>query len=430
MRVWVGLLALGLVAGCSLFEEEERLSGERISLRPATPGPDSGRAEAAPLPPAASLADWTQTNGNSGHNSGHLAGPSGLNPAWSADAGEGTSGDSALTAAPIVVGGVVYTLDAAATVSAFDASGGGVRWRADLAPEGEGGEEGFGGGLAADGGRIYATTGFGEVIALDTGGAVIWRQSLGAPFRAGPAAAGGLVLAVTRDNRAFAFDGATGEVRWRLAGVSSDAGLLGGAAPALVQGLAVIPYGSGELVGVDPGSGRRIWTVILSGGRRGLARAAISDVTGDPVVVGPYVVAANQSGRMVAVDGRTGRRVWTRTIGATRPIWASGPALFVVSDEARLLRLDTATGQTVWEVELPAFEDMEDREDPITYSGPVLVGGRVLVTDSIGQLHDHDAVSGVGATRDLGGAGADTGIVVAGGTAFVLDDDATLRAYR
>ena len=38
----------------------------------------------------------------------------------------------------------------------------------------------------------------------------------------------------------------------------------------------------------------------------GQARAAISDVTGDPVIVGPLIIAGNQSGRLLAIDGRSG----------------------------------------------------------------------------------------------------------------------------
>ena len=62
-----------------------------------------------------------------------------------------------------------------------------LRAEVDLSPEGEKGKEGFGGGLAADGGMIFATTGFGEIIAVSaTSGEILWRQSFGAPFRAAP----------------------------------------------------------------------------------------------------------------------------------------------------------------------------------------------------------------------------------------------------
>lgn len=419
-----------LLGGCGLFDDEEILEGERIRLRteaPAAPGAFGGAA----LPQPQEIADWTQTNGAPSHNSGHLAGPASPAPAWSADIGAGNSSDSAITGAPIVVGGVVFAMDAAAEVSALDASSGAERWRTGLSPERESGREGFGGGLAFDGGRLFAATGFGEVVALDpASGEVAWRTSLGAPVRAAPAAAGGLIVAVTRDNRGFGLSAQTGEIIWRVPSVTSDAGVLGGASPALAGAFAFLPFASGELVAVDARSGRRLWSAVLSGGRRGLARAAISDVTGDPVVVGPLVVAANQAGRMVAIDARSGQRVWTRSIGAQGPIWAAGDTIFVTTDDSKLMRLSARDGTTIWETELPAFGDPEDRDDPISYSGPVLVEGRVLITSSEGELISFDGVSGEELGRtDLAG-GSVTGPVVSGRTVFVLTDRGTLQALR
>ena len=57
-------------------------------------------------------------------------------------------------AQPLVVEGVVYTMDALSTVSAFDAETGRNIWEVDLEQEDE--DEGyFGGGLAYEAGRIF-----------------------------------------------------------------------------------------------------------------------------------------------------------------------------------------------------------------------------------------------------------------------------------
>ena len=51
------------------------------------------------------------------------------------------------------------------------------------------------------GNRLYATTPYGEVIALDAGtGAVIWRQRLGTVLGA-PTVSGGVVYVVGRNSR-------------------------------------------------------------------------------------------------------------------------------------------------------------------------------------------------------------------------------------
>jgi outer membrane protein assembly factor BamB len=427
----LGLVTATVLTGCGWFSDDEILAGERIRLRaePAVAG--SAEAAAAPLPAVQTNADWSQTNGAASHNMGNLAGPGSLSRVWTADAGRGDSDDGAITSAPIVVGGNIYTLDAGADLTSFSAGSGAENWQISLAHEGESGKEGFGGGLAADSGTIYAATGFGEVMAVSAAsGEILWRQSFGAPFRAAPAAAGGLVVAVTRDNRAVALDGATGNIRWRLQAASSDAGLLGGASPAIAGRLVALPFASGELVGVDGGAGRRLWSAVLSGGRKGFARSAITDISGDPVVVGPFVIAANQSGRMIAIDGRNGQRVWTRNLGSASPIWAAGDTIFMVSDAAQIMRISARDGRTLWASQMPAYKDQKDLDNPISYSGPVLVDGRLLLTDSLGNLLSFDALTGAAGPGVRIDGGSVTGPVVANGTVYVLSDNGTLYAFR
>lgn len=428
----VSLVMAGLLAGCGLFDDEERLEGERISIRDQQARNLSQQAtNVPPLPGPVQNAAWTQTNAQASHASGHLAAPGTLSEIWRADAGASGDEDAQITATPVIAGGRVFTLDAASQLSAFDEGSGNLVWRSQLVPEGEDGEDGFGGGLAFSQGRIYATTGFGEVLSVDAAsGEIAWRTQGGAPFRAAPAVSGGIVVAVTRENRALALSGQSGQILWRIDGATAQTGLLGGASPAIGGRLAVLPFASGEIIGATLGQGRRVWSALLGGARRGLARSSISDVTGDPVIAGRAVVAANQSGRIVAVDGQSGRRGWTRSMGATGPIWAAGQSVLFTSDDKKLTRLSLQTGQTHWQTELPAFEDPEDREDPIAYSGPVLAGGRVMITSSLGELLTFDPQTGeqVG-TIDLA-SGTTTGVAVAGGTVYVLSGNGTLQAFR
>ncbi|MEM7236585.1 MAG: PQQ-binding-like beta-propeller repeat protein [Pseudomonadota bacterium] len=431
-RVVTLLLTAGsLLAACGYFDDEEKLPGERIRLRANDTQAEPDVATRRSLAPAQTLANWTQTNGQATHNSGNLNGPTSPSIAWRADAGQGNSDDSWITSPPIAVDGRVFTLDAASTVTAFDSGSGSVSWETDVSLEDEDGEEGFGGGLAAEGQTIFVTTGFGEVLALSAAsGEILWRQRFDAPFRAAPSAANGIVVAVARDNQAYALRGATGDLLWRDQGVAAEAAFLGGSTAAIAGGLVILPYSSGEMVALDIGTGRAIWSAVVTGGRRGLARASITDLTGDPVVAGPFVLGANQSGRLIAINGRNGNRVWTRAIGATKPLWPVEDTMFLISDLEELTRVNLRDGSTLWKTPLPAFEDEEDAEDPITYSGPIVVSGKVLLTDSLENLWSFDAQSGEGGVILEMPDGSRTGPIVAGGTIFILTDEADLLALR
>lgn len=435
MRSWVAAAFAALsLAGCGYFDDEEILPGARVPVRQVQAermaSPETLRTM-APLGTPVTNASWSQPNAIASRAPGHLAGPSTPTLLWSRDVGAGSGGNARITSGPVVDGGRVFALDAESGVTALDASSGAVIWRVDVSPETESGDEGFGGGLAVDAGRLFAATGFGEVVALSAAdGTQIWRQRVGAPIRSAPAVDAGRVVVVTRDNAGVAMDAATGEVQWRILSSQGGAGALRGASPAISGELVVLPFTSGELLAVRASNGRRLWSDVLAGGRRGLARASISDASGAPVIAGGAVFAANHSGQMVALEGRSGQRGWLRSLSSTTPIWAVGQSLFVLDDERRLMRLAAQTGETLWATDLPAYDDPEDREGVINYGGPVVAGGRVWITSTEGFLIGFDPDTGAEVARARVSGGASTGPAVAGGVIFVLSDSAELHAFR
>lgn len=423
--------ALFTLSACGVFEEDEEiLPGDRIPVRPAES--TLANVSATPLSLAAPVSNdtWSHKNGSATHTTPHPALSGGLTRLWRSDIGDGDNSTSRLTASPIVAEGRVYTLDAAAEVRAFG-TGGDTIWATYVGSENESGRDGFGGGLAYDSGKIYVTTGFGEVLALSpSGGEILWRTNVEGPVRAAPTVTNGRVFVVTRQDIAFGLDANSGTVLWRLSGATGITGLLGGASPASDGVVTILPFTSGEIAAVLGISGRRIWSQAISGGRRGLARTEIGDITSDPVIVGDAVLVANQSGRLVSLDRRTGGRNWTANEGSYNAVWSAGGSIFMISDEAELLRLDAATGRRVWSTRLPQFGDPEDRDDAIGYGGPVLAGGRLILASSTGDLIIFDPENGSEMSRVDIGDGSILPPAVAGGRLYVVTQNGSLVAFQ
>jgi len=345
------------------------------------------------LPSSTANADWAQLNGGAARSIGHVAAANALSLAWTRSVGSGSGTSARIVSPPIVAGGRVYTLDAGATVAAHDASSGAPAWSTNLTPDGENTNDGFGGGVAFEAGRVYVSNGFGELHALsaDTG-EVVWTAPLGAPSRAAPAVAAGRVFAVTRDNRVVAVDAASGKVNWTEQGLDHVAGILGGAAPAATGQVVVAPFSSGELNAYSVGSGRLGWGEDLTGSRGTTGLAALNDVSGDPVISDGIVYAASQSG---------------------------GDTIFFVSGEGTLVAMQKDSGKVIWMTELGAFEDPADREDAITWAGPILAGGNLLLTSDLGKLVSVSPTDGTIVREvDLPGS-ATNGPIAAGGTVYV-----------
>lgn len=419
------------LAGCGAFDDPP-LPGQRIGLGRDAPAP-TGALSTAPrvqLGTARTNSEWAQEAGNAARAPGHVALRYPLTLAWHRTGLAGSSNDTRLIAAPVVAGGRVFTLDTASMVTAHDQNGTAL-WSRSLVPAGENPRDGVGGGIAVSGDILTVGTGFGVLHALSSrDGAPLWQQKLTAPISAAPAIAEGKAIVVTRDDRAYGIDLKNGRIRWRIGGVAPEAGIFGGASPAAAGGVAVLPFGSGELAGLRIRNGQQLWGEQLAGGRRGAARGRFDDITGDPVILGQRVYAANQSGKLAALDRESGNILWQVREGSFGPAAVAGSDLWIITDQGQLQRRRTADGALVWSVGLPIYRDPEDRDGFIIHHGPVLAGGRLLVASADGQMRSFDPASGQLLDAVSLPAGAAAAPAIAAGQVYVLTVDGGLAAYR
>lgn len=428
-------LASVLAAACTFAEPETpRLPGERIPVM--VQGADlQVDAAAADIPvavaPPVSNSDWLQVGGGPTHAAYHLA----LGPAperiFSVSTGRGSNSDRRLLAQPVIdARGRIYVLDAHARLYVLDGERGTRLWGRDLRPEEE--QEGtLGAGMAVEGDRLYVTTGFAQVLALDTNdGRVLWRRKLSAPFRGAPTVADGRVFAVSIDNRTHALNAETGEALWTHQGTSEQAALLGGAAPAYENGILVVAYSSGELFGLRAADGQEVWSEFLAQRRRTSAIATINDIRATPVIDRGRVFATSNSGHMVAVNLNAGGRLWQQRIGAIQSPWVAGEFLYVISTDNVLLCLTRDRGTIVWGRSLRRYQDEEEREDWISWAGPVLAGDRLIVAGSNREVLAVSPYSGELLGRIRLPDGTDIPPTVARDTLYILTRDAELIAWR
>ena len=439
-RLCIASLSL-LLIGCG--DDDIILEGERLSAR-ATAYPNavdigSGLIDGQSTvdrtftaPAVTNSAAWTHRAGNAAHYVSNPAFTTSPSLAWTVGIGQGNTRKHRITAQPVIADGRVYAMDSASKVTAVSTAGAPL-WTAELTPPSEKARDASGGGLAVVDGKVFATTGFGEVIAMDAAsGAIAWRQSLDAPATASPTVSGGLVYAVGRDNRAWAIDATNGRVKWQLPGTPDISGVVGGAAPAVTDSVAIFPFGSGELVAALRQGGVRLWGSAVSGKRQGRAYANITDITADPVVVGDVIYTGNQSGRAVALNLSSGTRLWTSRDGAFGPVSVAGNSVFMISDQSELIRLSANTGERIWGVELPYFKREKARRSKAIFAhyGPVLAGGVLWVASDDGTLKSYDPETGdTRASFEIPG-GAASSMSFAGGTMYVLSERGQLHAFR
>ncbi|MCB1557458.1 MAG: PQQ-binding-like beta-propeller repeat protein [Alphaproteobacteria bacterium] len=445
--VHIGTMSLLLasvmtLSACSWFSDDDKktpLPGERISilqlqtkLEP-TDTELSGEGFVAPAPWVNEY--WPQAGGYPNHTMQNPAFSSGeIKKLWSADIGSGSTDELPLIAQPVLYNGVIYTLDTDSEIRAFDASTGKKLWDRSVRPKHED-EDVISGGLSVSGNILFVTNGYREVLALDLStGKKIWKSELNSPSRSAPTIIGDSVYVLSVDNRVAAFSVRTGEKKWEYEGLSENAGIIGAASPAANNDIVVAPLSSGELVALRVENGSVAWSEDLSSYLSRGGSSSLPDISGLPVIDKDLVFGVNYSSKIVAIEQRTGRRVWQRDIGSAKSPWVSGNSLFLVTSDYELVALGRDTGSLMWVKSLDSYINENERTEiphnPLLWNGPVLAGGRLLLCAPNGTILVINPETGEKTAQFDSGGRVAVSPVIANETLYLLHENGTLSAWR
>jgi outer membrane protein assembly factor BamB len=430
----VAVLALG---GCGIFKTSKpktAVLGERIPIltseNDASVEPSIADVQVL-LPEPVANEDWGQPGGNAAKSMGHLALGGSPTRVWEARI-TGVTTSERLAAAPVVSGKTLYAIDTAATIHAYDTATGAQRWSTNFGAEGK--KQGrivFGGGVSVDGAMLYATNGAGDIAALNAAdGKIVWKKRPGGPLRGSPSVASGSVYAMSQDNQIFALSTTDGSTQWSEAAAVQTAGVFGVAAPAIAQATVVSGYSSGDLVAYRYENGRTLWGDALSRTSVNTSVSTLSDIDASPVIDGGRVFAIGQGGRMVSLELVTGQRIWELNIAGISTPWVAGEWVFVVTDEGKLLCVARATGKVRWVSQLQRYRKNKSKNGPVSWTGPVLAGNRLILASSEGDVTYVSPADGKVAGTQKVGAPVFLSPVVAGSTLYILDNSGRISAFR
>ena len=434
-------LSLFLLTGCESYDflgskkdDAPPLEGERISILELEKNliPDRDlEGELFSLPAMWQNISWPQAGGYPSHSMQNLFLNRGaLKRVWTADIGSGSSKDLPLTAQPVVANGRIFTLDSKLNLRAFSVTNGQRLWQSFVGSEEEE-DLVIGGGLGIDGGKIFVTTGYNDVLAINLqDGQHIWRTKLRTPTRAAPTALGGRVFVSTLSNSVLALNADTGEVLWEFSGMGEATGILGSASPAANKDIVVPAFSSGEIYALRVENGSVAWSENLSALRRFGGLESLSDIRGLPVIDRGHVYAISFGGKMLAIDERTGTRIWQRDIGGSETPWVADNTVFVLTTENALVALARDNGAIRWVQRLRRFQNEEERTGPIYWHGPILAGDRLFVANSEGTVAEIDPSQGEVIRSWNSNHPIAMPPLVAGDTLYLLSRDGTLLAYK
>lgn len=383
------------------------------------------------VPPANENADWAQHTGQFTAATANLAVKGDLTSIQNASAGEGNEFSHTLVPRPVVAGGKVFAMDAIGIISAHDAGDITNKLWSSHSLVNANEEEVMGGGLAVDGGVLYAVSGAGHVAAIDTaGGTELWKRDLGVPLRSAPRVADGKVFIITIDSQLFALNAKDGASLWSHRGIGETAGIMNSISPTIASDMVIVPYASGELYGLKMDTGDEVWRASLAQARRTEATAVFSGIGGDPVVDETAVFAVSSSGMFSVTNLLNGLPLWDTKIASINTPWVVGEYVYALTEENLLICMVKYDGRIRWTQQLRRYDDEDRKLRPIVWRGPVMENDKLLLISTYGEMIQVDGGTGAILSTESVAENISTAPVVAGGKVFAVSKDATLYSYQ
>jgi outer membrane protein assembly factor BamB len=382
------------------------------------------------LPPAEANVDWPQAGNTADKSYGNLALSENPRRIWSVSVA-GSNNKRRLAASPVIGGGRMFVMDTQGQVTSFNAATGARGWQRAFRVDGKSAGSLFGGGASYDDGKVFITTGLGEVAALEAEtGNQVWTTKPAGPLRGSPTVAFESVYVMTQDNRISALNAADGKLLWNESGSSGQTGVFGVAAPAAGQGTVIAGYSTGEVSAYRYENGRTLWNDALARTSISTQVGVLTDVDADPIIDAGRVYALGQGGRMAAYELVSGQRIWELNLAGISTPAIAGDWIFTLTDDGRLLCIARTSGKVRWITQLQRFKNEKKKKNPIFWTGPVLAGGRLWMGNSRGEIVSASASDGSLRPLDRLGKSITLAPVVASGVLYFLDDSGKITAYR
>ncbi|HDP88931.1 MAG TPA: outer membrane protein assembly factor BamB [Thioalkalivibrio sp.] len=290
---------------------------------------------------------------------------------WSRGVSAG-SADDFLYLRPALHEGVLYVADAKGRVGAHDATTGKPVWSVTLRTP-------LTGGVTVDDEVVVVGSGRGEVIGLRRdNGAELWRQRVSSEVLALSDIDLGFVVARTNDGRLHALAAGSGELVWQAGRSTPALSLRGGGRPLMAFGAVIAGFDNGKLAAFSLERGSTLWetTVAVPQGQSELDRMV--DIDGDMSLVDETLYAASYQGRVVAVNLRDGRILWSRDLSSYAGLSADRRHVYVSDEVGAVWALDRDSGAPMWRQEQLRLRAV---------TAPASIGEVVVVGDYEGYLH-------------------------------------------
>ncbi|AMN46775.1 hypothetical protein ACG33_06620 [Steroidobacter denitrificans] len=334
---------------------------------------------------------------------------------WAASLG-GNSERLRLALRPVLAEGVLYAAAHNGEVMAVNAQNGRRNWLAKT-------KRPLSAGPAVGGSLLVVASSDGDVIALEAdSGRERWRRAVGSEVLASPLILEDSVVIRTVDGHLESMSSTDGTQRWSINEQVPRLTLRGTAPPVFAGGRIIAGFDSGKVLAVDPRSGEVLWDTVVNAPRGRTELERLADIDAPVRVSGDDVFVAGFQGRVAMLALDSGQIWWARDASSYRGFALDERYLYLTNADGVVVAMRRSDGAVQWE------QDAMKRRG---LTAPAIDGDALVVGDFEGYLHWLDRSNGkILARQKTDGKRITNAAAVADGGVFVQTDSGKVLAFR
>lgn len=334
---------------------------------------------------------------------------------WSSSIGDGQGGIFNRLK-PAIDGDTIYVAAADGTVEAVTAARGKTVWDIEL-------DTLLVGGVGVGGGLVMVGTAAGEVIVLDQqDGSRLWSAEVGGEVLAAPQSDGERVIVQTFDGQLLALDSKDGSRVWSYRNSVPVLTLRGTSTPMLFIDSVITGFANGRVISFDIESGAVRWNTRVSLAKGDSEIERIIDVDADLLEDNGVIYAASYQGNIVAIEPSSGRRLWSRDASSYVGMSQGFDNIYLVAEDGSVIAFEKNGQGARWAQTVLARRKL---------TGTATLSSYVITGDFAGYLHALSQVDGhIAARTRVDSDGLQVDLQVLGDMLLVYSNSGKLVAYR
>ena len=260
---------------------------------------------------------------------------------WATDIGTGVENQH-LRFQPVWENDTYYTVDYRGYLYAVAVNSGDIIWQKKY-------DQHISAGLNETAQALFFATEDGQLYSVSKkNGAINWQTRLSSEILSEVLVMRDAVVARTLDGKVSKLDIKTGKILWVYAGTAPPLSLRGTSRPTQYRNLILVGNDYGKVFALDGNNGKKVWERIIAAPRGRTEIERLVDIDANLVVINDLLFVTTYQGKIAALHTETGRVIWTRDFSSYSGMALAGGKLYLTDSAGYVWSLDPRTGATVW----------------------------------------------------------------------------------